>query len=398
MTATGHIRRRGERSWELKFDIGRDPATGRRTTRHASFKGTKRAAQAELTRLLAARDAGADVDPTRQTVEQFLQRWLNWAATNVSPKTAERYGELVHTYVLPRLGAMPVQKLRPTHLVELYAALQSEGSRNGTALAARTVGHVHRVIRRAMGHAVTWGVIAANPAASVKPPLVEHEEVSTFSPAEVGAILDHLKGRTLRAIVAFLIGTGCRRGEMLAVRWSDVDLDTATVKIERSLEQTTAGLRIKSPKTKHGRRLVAIGPSLVAELRAHRDRQLDRRLKLGMAAPAGDDLVFGRLLTGEPRSPHGVSRQFRLVLRALKLDGSLHSLRHTHASQLIAGGIDLLTVGRRIGHSSAAITLAVYGHLTAGTDAKAAAVLENVFGESRGGNPVAIEGLKDKGE
>jgi integrase len=398
MTTTGHIRRRGERSWELKFDLGRDPATGRRTTRHASFKGTKRQAQAELTRLLAARDAGADVDPTRQTVEQFLTRWLGWAATNVGPKTCERYRDLVRTYVLPRIGAMPVQKLRPTHLVELYATLQSEGSRNGTALSPRTVGHVHRVLRRALGHAVTWNVISTNPAASVKPPQVEHEEVSTFSPDEVGAILDHLKGRTLRAIVAFLIGTGARRGEALALRWSDVDLDGATVRIERSLEQTTAGLRIKSPKTKHGRRLVAIGPSVVAELRAHRTRQLDRRLQLGMAAPAGDDLVFGQLLTGAPRAPHGVSRQFRIALRALKLDGSLHSLRHTHASQLIASGIDLLTIGRRIGHSSPAITLAVYGHLVAGTDAKAAAVLENVFGESRGGNPVAIEGLKGTGE
>ena len=150
---TGHIRRRGERSWELKFDVGRDPSTGKRQIRYRSFKGTKREAQAELTRLTAEALRGTYIDATSETVGGFLDRWdRDWASIHVSPKTAERYRGIIANQVKPHIGTRPIQKLRAVDLSELYAKLMRDDG-----LSPRTVGHVHRLLHRALGHAVTLG-------------------------------------------------------------------------------------------------------------------------------------------------------------------------------------------------------------------------------------------------
>ena len=252
---TGHIRRRGSRSWELKFDVGTDPLTGRRKTRFTSFKGTKREAEAELVRLINAEHIGQAVDPSRVTVAEFLERWeRDWATANVSPKTLERYSGLLHKQVIPNIGMARIQRLRPVDLTELYAKLLREGRAADRGLSARTVTHVHRVIHRALGHAARWGVVQANVAALVDPPRVASAEIEILSADAIPAILAKLRGRTLRPIVLMALGTGARRGELLALRWQDIDLDRAVARIERSLEQTKAGLRFKEPKTRHGRR------------------------------------------------------------------------------------------------------------------------------------------------
>ena len=380
---TGHIRRRGERSWELKFDIGADPLTGRRRIRYQSFKGTKREAEIELGRIVAQNAAGEGVDPSKETVAEFLQRWdRDWASMNVSPKTLERYRQIIKLNVVPHIGAVRIQKLRPMHLNELYAKLLRTGGHDGAPLSARSVGHVHRLLHRALGHAATWGVVAANVAAPVGPPPVPESEITILTDDQIGATLRHLEGRTLRPIVSFLLGTGARRGEALALRWKDIDFEKGVVSIERSLEQTKAGLRIKAPKTKNGRRKVSISPWLIAELRAHRARQQERRLSLGQGRAPDDSLVFARW-DGSTRAPHWLTQKFALAMTTLKIDCTLHGLRHTHVSQLIAAGLDVLTISRRIGHASAAITLGVYGHMFGNTDARAAEIMEATFSKVR---------------
>ena len=162
---SGHIRRRGERSWELKFDLGRDPVTGKRETRYHSFKGTKREAQAELIRLSAEAIKGVYIDATTETVGQFLDRWSrDWATHNVSPTTLERHRSLIDKQILPHIGQHLIQKLRPVHLAELYGKLLREGHAAGAGLSSRTVGLVHRLLHRALGHAVKWGVVQQNAA------------------------------------------------------------------------------------------------------------------------------------------------------------------------------------------------------------------------------------------
>lgn len=281
----GHIRQRGKQSWELKFDLGRDPATGKRETRYHSFKGTKREAQAELVRLSAAALRGAYVDPTTVTVGEFLTNWENdWAANHVSPKTRERFSQLIAHQVRPHLGHFPIQKIRATHLNELYGKLLRDGRVGGGQLSAKTVGHVHRCLRRAFGHAAQWGLIAQNPVALVHPPRVQQAEIEILRENEVEAMLASLRDRNalLCTIAILALGSGLRRGELCALRWGNVDLDHRSLPVEQSIEQTRAGLRSKAPKTKHGLRAIALPASVVSELRAHWRAQNEQRLALGL--------------------------------------------------------------------------------------------------------------------
>lgn len=246
--SSGHIRRRGEQSWELKYEVGADPRTGKRITKYQSFKGTKREAQFELVRLMETVRRGEHVDPTKLTVAGFLDRWeQGWAALQVGPKTRERYIELLRLHVRPHIGALPFHKLQPVHLAELYAELVTK------RLGARTIGHVHRVLHKALKVAVEWSLLPRNPAAIAKPPRVQPREIEIISIEQAQKILQCLRGRTLYPVIALALATGMRRGELLALRWGDVDLDASRIAVERSLEQTKAGLRFKEPKTKHGR-------------------------------------------------------------------------------------------------------------------------------------------------
>jgi integrase len=188
----------------------------------------------------------------------------------------------------------------------------------------------------------------------------------------------------------------CRRGEVLALRWKDVNWNSFRVSIERSVEQTKRGsLRFKSLKTKKERRNVSISPWLLAELRAHRTRQQELRLSLGVGRASEDSLMFARW-DGATRAPHWLTQRFALVMGELKIDCTVQALRHMHVSRLIAAGLDVVTISRRIGHASPAITLPVYWHLFANTDARAAEIMEATFAKVRtdrepsGGNPVAI--------
>jgi integrase len=374
--AQGHIRRRGAKSWELKFDLGRDPLTGRRLTRYHSFKGTKREAKVELVRLKAAANKGQYVDANKITLGEFLDHWETWAATQVSGKTLERYQQLAKHHIRPHLGESRVQKLRTVHFVELYGQLQRPKSDGGAGLAARTVGHVHRLLHRALGHGVKWGLITVNPVSAAEPPRVEHREVEIPTPSGIRELLHSLRGRVLYPVAVLGLATGMRRGEMVALRWGDVDLGSGKIRIERSLEETRAGLRFKQPKTRAGRRLISIPPSIVAELRAHWRRQQEKRLALGLGKASDDDLVLARQ-DGTPWRPDALTWEWVQTMRRLNLAAvTLHSLRHAHVSQLIASGLDVVSVSRRIGHSNPTTTLNVYAHLFGDTDERAANIVE----------------------
>jgi integrase len=321
---TGHVRRRGERSWELKFDAGSDAGTGRRITRYSSFRGTKRDAEVELAKLVAAAANGEQVDPSKLTINEFLDRWeRDWCAGNVSPKTRERYAELLRIHVRPALGALKIQKLRPVHLSGLYGALLRDSN-----LAARTVGHVHRALHRALGHATGWDIIQQNIAARVVPPRVAQKEIAILTPAQVKVVLETARGRAIFPIATLALATGMRRGELLALRWQDVDLNKAKITVARSLEQTKAGLRFKEPKTVHGRRTISLPATAVTELRTHWRAQQQLRLALGTGKSPPEALMFADL-DGEPRLPNAVTKEWKRTAKAAGMGfATLHSLRH----------------------------------------------------------------------
>jgi integrase len=352
----GHIRERSPGHWAIILDVPAED--GMRRRKWHSFKGTKREAQAECARLITEIKADTYVERHRQTLNAFLDQWeRDWATNNLSPKTAERYWQLLQKHVRPRLGARPIQSIRAEDLNRLYSDLHQK-------LAPRTIKHIHRVLHRVFGHAMKWGAIKRNVIALVDTPKVPMTEAAALQLDEIPRLLADLRGRVLYPIVVTALGTGMRRGELCALRWQDVDLDGGTLRVERSLEQTRrGGLRFKAPKSARSRRTISLSPAVVAELRAHWKAQQEQRLALGLGKAPPDGLVFASW-DGSPRQPDNLSRDFCRAMKPIGMSHiSLHSLRHTHASQLITSGMDVLTVSRRLGHGSAAITLSVYGHL-----------------------------------
>jgi integrase len=371
----GNITRRGKTSWRLKFDLGRDPATGQRRIRFTTVRGKRQDAERELTRLLGAAHEGGLVDPSKLTIADYVRSWLD-GADGISPKTLERYRQLAEQQIIPHLGAILLQKLRPAHVHDWHATLVRSGGKGGRALSARTVGHAHRVMHRALARAAALELVSRNVVSAVKPPRVEAREIEILAGEQMGDVLAKLDGHALHPIVAVALGTGARRGEILALRWVDVDLDSAALRIERSIEETGAGLRFKEPKTRHGRRSISLPQSAIDALRAHRRRQLELRLGLGMGRPGPDALVFATQ-EGEPLSPDNLSRDWRRAVTTRGLPRVMfHALRHSHASALIAAGLDVLSISRRLGHGSPTVTLTVYGHLFANKDGAAAAAIE----------------------
>lgn len=377
----GNITRRGVNSWRLKFDLGRDPKTGKRLTRFLTVRGTKKEAQAELNRLLAAQDAGVLVEPSKATIADYMRSWIEAVtALSLSPKTAERYRQLIERQIIPHLGAIPVQKLKPVHVADWHATLLRAGGHDGGQLSARTVGHAHRVLHKALTDAVRYELLTRNPAAIVSPPKVTAPEIEILSADQVKAVLVAMRATPIYPHVVLLLGSGMRRGELAGLQWGDIDLESGKLRIERAVEKTKLhGLRIKAPKTRKGRRTISLPASAVEVLKEYRKACLELRVALGIGRLPPDAFVFGTI-EGKPRDPDRITQDWKRFAAKHGLPRvTLHALRHSHASALIAGGADPVTVAGRLGHASPVITMAVYAHLFDRSDEAAAKTIEGLF-------------------
>jgi integrase len=381
--SAGHIRQRGKGSWELKFDAGRDPTTGKRKIQYVSFRGTKRAAQVKLGGLIAAVGKGTYVEPSKVTVAEYVRARVDqWEASgDISAKTAERYRELVENQIVPHLGAKPIQKLKPIDIEAWHTKLRTSGRKDGTGgVSGRTIKHAHRVMVHALKDGMKHDLVAQNAASVEGAPEVDEEEIQVVPKERIGELIDRLRGRGMytRAITALF--TGLRRGELLAPPWSDVDLDTKVWRVRVALEETKRCLQVKTPKTKAGRREVSLPEIVVDALREHRRQQLELRMALGMGKMPDDALVFPAPLKGGYQSPRAFSKEWARVAADIGFPGlTFHALRHTHASQLIDAGIDIVTISKRLGHAKPDITLRIYAHLFSKADTKAAAAINDAL-------------------
>ena len=373
----GHIRPQGDGSWEIKFDLGRDPLTGRRITKYVTFRGTKRKAQEELTRLLGQRNDGSYVEPTKMTVAQYLNHWLEADIDRrVAARTAARYREIVEKNIIPKLGHVPVRKLTAVHIEAFEAELQREGWVKARAkqkvkegeeapiqekrgLSAQTALHIHRTLSQALGHAVRLGVLFKNPARQVKPPRPPSREIKILDKNEITTLLNAAKGVGLYVPVLVAVTTGMRRGELLALRWSDIDPKAALLTVNQSLERIKGKFGFKSPKTKTSRRTITLPAITVQALRRHLKEQHEARLKLGLGRdPRG--LVFARP-DGQPMDADTLTKAFRRLVASAKVTPiTFHGLRHTHISHLLMEGFHAKVVSERAGHAHVNITLGVY--------------------------------------
>ena len=382
MRPTGHIRQRAAGSFEIRYSLGTDPATGRRRIATTTVKGNRRAAEKELRRLLRTLDTGEHVDPTGMTVREWLLQWLDTVRQEVSPKSFERYQEIVSNFLTPALGTLSLVKVAPSHIQVAYNRWATGGRLDGKdgGLSPRTRRHIHRILWSALARAVEQQLLARNPADTFKKrlPKVENRPMATLTAEQAQHLLAAIRHSRVYWPTLLALATGMRRGEILALRWRNVDLERGVLHVVESLEQTKLGLRFKAPKNNKSR-TIALPAFALEDLHWLKREQAEELLALGVRQ-AGDTLVCGRG-DGEPKSPLALSQEFaRLVGRTKDIPRvRFHDLRHSHATQLLRDGVHPKVMSQRLGHSSVAITLDLYSHVDDQMESDAAARLDTAF-------------------
>ena len=371
--ARGNITKRGRSSWRIKFDCGTDEE-GRRQYHVETVKGTKADAQAVLAKRLNELAEGRHVNRSGETVESYAMHWLeNIAPTDRCAATVERYRSLIRAHIIPGLGEIALQSLDGPTLDRFYARCRTKGRRDGKGLSPMTVRHVNALLSQVLKSAVLANLIASSPIAKAqtKPKKPKRSKIEVLDESELVALLDHLRGHWLYMPVLIAAYTGLRRGEVLGLRWRDIDLAKGTLQVSQAVEVIGGELHITTPKTERSHRTITLPAALVPELVQHRKAQSEQRMKLGLGKDQAD-LVF---TTGEGRmiTPAVLSITFTNAVAAVGIKPiTFHGLRHGHITYLLRSGVPVHIVSARAGHARASITLDTYSHLMTGDDAAAA--------------------------
>ncbi|MDQ3986898.1 MAG: tyrosine-type recombinase/integrase [Actinomycetota bacterium] len=292
----------------------------------------------------------------RLTLAVFLvDRWLPSAANTVRATTLTGYRGHALNHIVPRMGDLPLTRLTPRHLNDFYAELRSNGRVKGTGpLGPVTVRRIHGTLHRALNDAVKWGLIAANPASAADPPRLEHPAATMriWTASQLRSFLETTEGDDLHPLWVLLATTGMRRGEVLGLRWGDVDLARAVLAVRQTAVTVEGQIRFSEPKSARSRRVIALDDFTC--------RVLGQRL--AKQRPESSQLVFSSP-DGSPLDPAHVSKTFRLLVEDSGLPLiRLHDLRHTHATLALQAGVHPKIVSERLGHSTVALTLDVYSH------------------------------------
>lgn len=370
----GHIKERSPGRWAIILD--QYDANGKRHRKWHSFKGTKRQAQTECSRLITEMESGEYVEPAKTTLAQFLERWLKYIKPNVSPRTHERYEQIANKNIGPLLGSKTLSRLQPIEISEAYAQALESGRCDGKGgLSPRTVNHMHRVLYSALNQAERWKLITRNPAALLEKrdrPKMERKPVTTIDAPTTATVFDVARERRLFIPVVLAALCGLRRGEITALRWRSIDLDTGQLAVIASTEQTDGG-DIREKEAKSGRaRTVALPSLAVEELRRWRAAQAEELLKLGIRWDDSRHVVTQA--DGSPLQPRSLTHVVSAFLQEWGV--TLHKLRHSHASHMLASNVHPKIVQERLGHSSIAITLDIYSHLMPNMQGEAAAAVD----------------------
>ena len=388
----GHIRKRtyttraGKETvnWYVVVDLGRDANGKRRQKWHGGFR-TRKDAEVARTKLVGDLHSGTYAESTRMTLREWVdEKWLPTVAMQVKLSTFESYRRNMQHHVLPALGGQKIQDIRPTLLNTLYADLLASGRRNGPGgLSAKTVRYIHTIVHKALSDALDAGLIAVNAAERAKPPKPRESaaiELRFWTPEELRSFLDQVAGHRLEAAWHVSAMTGMRRGEVLGLRWSDVDLDNGRIHVRQALLSVGYELVVSTPKN-HQARVIDLDRGTVDQLRCHRMRQLEEQQEWG-AGYEDADLVFCKE-NGELLHPQTYTQAFeRLVAKTDLPKIRLHDLRHTHATIAVRAGVPTKVICERLGHQSPAFTLKQYAHVIPGMQADAARAVAEIVNSS----------------
>jgi len=375
------IYKRGKR-WRVIVYAGRDPITGRKRQKSVSVASRAEAKQAEAW-LITEVGAGQHRGTVNRTVAELLDRWLEWrqSVRPISPTTVATYRGYIDRSILPAIGKLQLGRLDAATLDAFYAHLRKRGGKGGRPMAASSVHQVHAILSGALNRAVVWGWTAHNPARLATPPSIERTDLQPPAVEDAARLLavalaeDPELGLFLRLAVML----GARRGELCALRWSDVDLDQGEVLIAGGIVRVPGKSLVDKATKTHAKRRVALGADTVELLRAHRLTQAKNALAFGTTL-ALDAYVFSHDPDGStPINPDGITHRFRRLARRLGVRCRLHDLRHFMVTQLVAGGVDWRTVAGRAGHADGHMTLSTYAHFQQAQDRQAAEFMDRLL-------------------
>ncbi len=365
----GSICRRKDGRWMGRYTVYTEGGPKQR----AVYGRTRAEVAEKLTKAMSDRDGGLVFDVGSLTVGEYLERWLaNSVRDTVRQRTYEGYEHMVKRHISPALGRVKLKSLTPAHVRALYRERLDSG------LSARTVQYAHTTLNKALKQAVADGLIPRNAAASVKAPRPRRPEIKPLDREQVRALFDTVSGHRLEALYIVAVTAGLREGELLGLRWEDVDLERGMLQVRRVLSEARSGRIFEAPKSGKGRQ-IRLTQKATKALRVHRKRQLEERMeKAGLWQE--QDLMFPSEV-GTPLSARNLQRQFKSVLKRAELPGTtrFHDLRHTCATLLLRQGVHVKYVQELLGHADVSLTLNVYSHVLPDMGDAAASAMEEAL-------------------
>lgn len=363
----GSIAKRADGLWEARIDVGHD-SNGKRL-RKSVYGETKKECADKLTKLANRKLDGVLIDTGRMTVGNLLDRWLNDSARmNVAPTTFQRYSILVNKHLKPRIGGLKLSLLQPLHVQTMLSAMEQD------KVGAETRRYSSQVLKRALNVAEQWGLVIRNACRGVDLPKVVRREISPLTMQQAETLLRMSDDAGHGAIFALALATGMRVGELFALHWSSINLETGVLSVLHTLEEVQGKLRLKSPKSKSGRRQIKL-PAMAVDALWKQKRAL---LVQGLAAV---EMVFPDADGGYLRKSNFDRRVWKPLRTAAGIPETVvfHDLRHTSASLLLKAGTHIKIVQERLGHSTCKLTLDTYSHLMDGMQDEAALKLDGLL-------------------
>lgn len=369
----GHIRKRGSK-WSIVVDIGKDPKTGKRKQKWFSGYKTKKEAQADLARIINEIEQNTFIIPANTTLKDYLEYWIKQRKPNLSPTTIYGYKTIINKHIVPELGNVQLKDLNPLMITEYY-------NNKLETLSGRTVLHHHRLLRKALQDAKGWQLIKLNPADHVETPKAKKYKANVLNLDEIKELLKALEGHWLEVPICLMLFLGLRRGELLALKWSDVDYDNKTISITRNLVRAGDSgneLILKDPKTEESIRTIPISDNILNLLKKQNLRQKENKLKLG-AYYKDSDFIF-TTENGELINPASFSARFAEFIKDNNLKNiRVHDLRHTNATLMLKSKIPAKIASQRLGHSNTSTTLDLYSHVLKDMEKETSDKIDNMI-------------------